>query len=218
MSLESKINNIRAGVLGSNDAILTTSGIIFSLSMTYNNKYLVLISAVANLVACSLSMSSGEFSSVSSQKDLEVSKIAEEKELLTSQRQEELSLISQYYQNKGINSETADSMAKQIDNPLKELVEIKDNIELDSYISPISASIYSFIFALFAGGFPLLMYLLLPMFNSYIVTIIGALISSLLVAFITSKLSKISFARQAGLSIIVIILCLLVNLACSFLL
>lgn len=70
-TMEERLNAIRAGVLGSNDGILTVVGVLFSVGATTSNQFTIFIAGLADLLACALSMASGEYASVSSQADAE---------------------------------------------------------------------------------------------------------------------------------------------------
>ena len=69
--MEERLNAIRAGVLGSNDGILTVVGVLFSVGAATSNQFTIFIAGLADLLACALSMASGEYASVSSQADAE---------------------------------------------------------------------------------------------------------------------------------------------------
>ena len=64
-TMEEKMNVLRAGVLGSNDGILTVVGVLFSVGAATSNRFTILIAGLADLVACALSMSAGEYASKS---------------------------------------------------------------------------------------------------------------------------------------------------------
>ncbi|MDR1833298.1 MAG: VIT1/CCC1 transporter family protein, partial [Propionibacteriaceae bacterium] len=67
--VEEKLNWLRAGVLGANDGIISTAGLIFGVAGATSNSYAILIAGLAGLVAGALSMAGGEYVSVSSQRD-----------------------------------------------------------------------------------------------------------------------------------------------------
>ena len=72
-----KLNWIRAGVLGANDGIISVATVL--IAVTGNLTYLGLILvAVSTIVAGALSMSIGEYVSVSAQKDAEIAGQREE--------------------------------------------------------------------------------------------------------------------------------------------
>ena len=51
-TMEERLNAIRAGVLGSNDGILTVVGVLFSVGAATTNQFTILIAGLADLLAC----------------------------------------------------------------------------------------------------------------------------------------------------------------------
>ncbi len=80
-SMEEKLNTLRAGVLGANDGILTVVGVLFSVAAATSNQFVIMIAGISDLLACAFSMASGEYASVSTQKDTERAAVAKEKNI-----------------------------------------------------------------------------------------------------------------------------------------
>lgn len=80
--MSEKLNTLRAGVLGSNDGILTVVGVLFSVAVATPNIFTIFIAGLSDLLACAFSMASGEYASVSSQRDAESSAVNNEQVLL----------------------------------------------------------------------------------------------------------------------------------------
>jgi vacuolar iron transporter family protein len=70
-SIASRLNWLRAGVLGANDGIVSTAGMIFGVAGAAVGDRTIPIAGVAAVAAGALSMAVGEYISVSSQKDSE---------------------------------------------------------------------------------------------------------------------------------------------------
>ena len=81
-TMDEKLNTLRAGVLGSNDGILTVVGVLFSVAAATTDQFTIFIAGLADLLACAFSMASGEYASVSTQKDTEKAAVAKEERLL----------------------------------------------------------------------------------------------------------------------------------------
>lgn len=73
-----KSNWLRAAVLGANDGLLSTGSIIVGVASASTSRESIILAGLAGLVAGALSMSAGEYVSVSSQTDIERSDIARE--------------------------------------------------------------------------------------------------------------------------------------------
>lgn len=105
---------LRAGVLGANDGILSTASIIIGVAAASSTREPILLAGVAGLVAGALSMAAGEYVSVSSQTDLEKSDLDREKQELIDTPEQELIELAKIYEERGLTSETALEVAKQL--------------------------------------------------------------------------------------------------------
>ncbi len=88
---------LRAMVLGSNDAIVSTSSLMIGVAAASAAKEAILVAGVAGLVAGAMSMAVGEYVSVSSQRDAEEADIAMEKRELSAQPQAEMEELTMLY-------------------------------------------------------------------------------------------------------------------------
>jgi VIT1/CCC1 family predicted Fe2+/Mn2+ transporter len=105
---------LRAAVLGSNDAIVSTASLMMGVAAASAPKDAILIAGVAGLVAGAMSMAAGEFVSVSSQLDTEHADIALEKEELAQAPEAELHELANIYVNRGLDKELAMQVAQQL--------------------------------------------------------------------------------------------------------
>jgi len=94
----SKLNWLRAGVLGANDGIVSIAALLVGVAAATSDTNAILIAGVAGVAAGSISMGLGEYVSVSSQRDSELSLIAKEKQELIDQPEVELAELAQIYQ------------------------------------------------------------------------------------------------------------------------
>src|SRR5271165_3625389 len=76
---------LRAAVLGSDDAIVSTASLMIGVAASSASREAILVAGVAGLVAGSMSMAVGEYVSVSSQRDAENADVALEKRELSGQ-------------------------------------------------------------------------------------------------------------------------------------
>jgi VIT1/CCC1 family predicted Fe2+/Mn2+ transporter len=72
LELAKKLNWLRAAVLGANDGIVSTAGLVMGVAGATTDNGAILIAGVAALVAGSISMAGGEYASVSAQRDSEI--------------------------------------------------------------------------------------------------------------------------------------------------
>jgi VIT1/CCC1 family predicted Fe2+/Mn2+ transporter len=110
----SKLNWLRAAVLGANDGIVSISAVIVGVAGVSNSKVIILTAGIASLVAGALSMAVGEYVSVSSQKDTEKALLEKERIELATVPDEELEELTLIYKKKGLSKETAKTVALEL--------------------------------------------------------------------------------------------------------
>jgi VIT1/CCC1 family predicted Fe2+/Mn2+ transporter len=191
-TLEEKLNTLRAGVLGSNDGILTVVGVLFSVAAATTNQFTIFIAGLSDLLACAFSMASGEYASVSTQKDTEKAAVAKEQRLLKTDFASEVEAVKDYYVNEGVSEATSLKIADDLleKKPLETVVKIKYGIELGHYLNPWDAAFSSMFSAASGGIFPLFAMTLAPAGWKMFATIIAVTFSVGLTGFISSKLGN----------------------------
>jgi VIT1/CCC1 family predicted Fe2+/Mn2+ transporter len=105
---------LRAAVLGSDDAIVSTASLMIGVAASSASKGAILVAGVAGLVAGAMSMAVGEYVSVSSQRDAEQADIEREKRELASQPQAELHELAMIYVKRGLEKDLAMKVAEQL--------------------------------------------------------------------------------------------------------
>ena len=105
---------LRAAVLGSNDAIVSTASLMVGVAASNASRTATLVAGVAGLVAGSMSMAVGEFVSVSSQRDAELADIAREEQELASSPELELQELAGIYVKRGLDAKLALQVARQL--------------------------------------------------------------------------------------------------------
>ncbi len=103
LSRNDKLNGLRAAVLGANDGVVSTAGLIFGVAGATNNKGAIFTAGLAGLIAGAISMAVGEYVSVSTQRDTERAFIDREKELLASDPKSQLEDLASFYEQKGVS-------------------------------------------------------------------------------------------------------------------
>lgn len=207
-TMEEKMNTLRAGVLGSNDGILTVVGVLFSVAAATTDNFTIFIAGLADLLACAFSMAAGEYASVSSQSDTEKAAVAIEQTRLKTAKADQIQEVQAFYQSKGVTPETALAIAQDLmhKKPLETIVSVKYDLELGHYMNPWAAAFSSLFSAAFGGVFPLVAMILLPESYKMIGTIIAVTIAVSMTAFISSKLGdgkvKVAIIRNILIGLI----------------
>jgi VIT1/CCC1 family predicted Fe2+/Mn2+ transporter len=109
-----RIGWLRAGVLGANDGIVSTSSLIVGVAAAAAGKSEVLLAGFAGLAAGALSMAAGAYVSVSSQSDTESADLARERWELAEQPGAELHELTEIYRGRGLSAELAGEVARQL--------------------------------------------------------------------------------------------------------
>lgn len=114
VAFASRLNWLRAGILGANDGIVSIAALVVGVAAATSDIRTILIAGVAGIVAGSISMAAGEYVSVSSQRDSERALIARERQELIDQPDEELAELAEIYQSKGLSASTARLVAGEL--------------------------------------------------------------------------------------------------------
>jgi vacuolar iron transporter family protein len=112
--LVERIGWLRAAVLGANDGIVSTSSLIVGVAAAASGRAEILLAGAAGLVAGAMSMAAGEYVSVSSQADTEEADITREQVELAAQPESEHGELAAIYRSRGLDDETADTVASQL--------------------------------------------------------------------------------------------------------
>lgn len=161
--LNSRLNWLRAGVLGANDGIVSVAGIVAGVAGATTDRNNIAIAGIAGLVAGALSMAAGEYVSVSTQRDSERAMLRKEKQELRELPDEELEELTQIYQAKGLRRELASQVAHELTehNALEAHAEAELGIDPDDLTNPWHAAGASFL-AFTVGALIPLIAILLP--------------------------------------------------------
>jgi VIT1/CCC1 family predicted Fe2+/Mn2+ transporter len=144
---------LRAAVLGSDDAIVSTASLMIGVAASSASKSAILVAGIAGLVAGAMSMAAGEYVSVSSQRDAELADIEREKHELEGQPHAELDELARIYVARGLSKELALEVAKELSARDRLGAHLRDELGIDdsSRARPLQAAWVSALsFALFA--------------------------------------------------------------------
>ncbi|APX71844.1 VIT family protein [Companilactobacillus allii] len=211
-TMAERSNTLRAGVLGSNDGILTVVGVLFSVAVATTNQFTIFIAGLSDLLACAFSMASGEYASVSSQKDTEKAAIEKERELIKTDFAGEVQAVADFYVKRGVTENTSKEIAEELmkKNALATVVKVKYDLDLGHYMSPWDAAFSSLVAASSGGIFPLVAMTLLPVSLQWPGTILAVTLSVALTGFLSAKLGdglvKTAIIRNVIVGIITMII------------
>ncbi len=161
--LGSRLNWLRAAVLGANDGIVSTAGLVVGVAGATDSRSALLTAGLAGLLAGSMSMAAGEYVSVSTQRDSEKAALAQEKRELATEPQAELIELTELLAGKGLNERLAREVAEELTahDALRAHAEVELGIDPDELTNPWHAAGASFL-AFTAGALLPLLAIVLP--------------------------------------------------------
>ena len=164
VAFASKLNWLRAGVLGANDGIVSVAALVVGVAAATTDSAVILLTATAALVAGAISMALGEYVSVSSQRDSEKALIAKEKAELLNEPEAELIELAEIYARKGLSTETALQVATELTahDALGAHLEAELHITEEHLTNPLHAALSSAIAFVVGAAIPLVTILLSP--------------------------------------------------------
>lgn len=179
----SKLNWLRAGVLGANDGILSVAGIVVGVAGATPSRGPIFTAGIAGLVAGAVSMALGEYVSVSSQRDSERGLLAKEEQELRDLPEDEFAELTALYEAKGLTPATARVVAAELTahDPLAAHLDAELNLDPEDLVNPAQAAAASALSFTLGALLPLLAVLLPPTGLRVPVTI-GAVLIALAVA------------------------------------
>ena len=191
-SLGDQLNWLRAGVLGANDGLVSTAGIVVGVAGATSTVSTIFTAGLAGLVAGSLSMAGGEYVSVSTQRDTEQAAIELEKWELENLPEQELDELTQIYEARGISPELARQVAEEVTarDALRAHSELELNIDPDALTSPWHAAGASFL-AFAVGGVIPAAAILVPIDTwNVVICVVAVLIGLVITGYVSARLGK----------------------------
>ena len=175
----SRMNWLRAGVLGADDGIVSVAGIVVGVAGATAVRGAIFTAGMAGLVAGAVSMALGEYVSVSSQRDSQQALIEKERRELAADPEGELHELTTIYQSKGLTAETAHQVALELTehDALAAHLSAELNIDASEVVSPWHAAFASAVAFAIGAILPLLAIMLAPTNVRIAVTFVAVLIA-----------------------------------------
>ncbi|WP_037890309.1 VIT family protein, partial [Streptomyces sp. NRRL S-87] len=195
--MSTRLNWLRAGVLGANDGIISTAGLVVGVAGTTTSRSSLLAAGVAGLLAGSLSMAAGEYVSVSSQRDSERAALDTERRELAEDPEAELDELTGLLAARGLSRDVAREAAVQLSerDALRAHARVELGIEPDELANPWHAALASFV-AFTVGALLPLLAILLPGPDQRVPVTFGAVLVALVVCGqVSSRLGGAPSAR-----------------------
>ncbi|AZQ33838.1 VIT family protein [Streptomyces cyaneochromogenes] len=196
-ALGERLNWLRAAVLGANDGIVSTAGLVVGVAGATDDRSALLTAGLAGLLAGSMSMAAGEYVSVSTQRDSEKAALALEKRELRERPEAELEELAVLLERRGLTRDVAMEAAAQLTerDALKAHARVELGIDPDALTNPWHAAWASFL-AFTAGALlPLLAMVLPPAHWRLAVTVASVLAALALTGWSSARLGAAAPVR-----------------------
>ena len=189
-SVANKLNWLRAAVLGANDGIVSTAGIVIGVAAATAERGPVLTAGIAGLAAGALSMAVGEYVSVSTQRDTERALLETETRELKLQPDAELDELAALYEARGLSAETARQAATELTahNPLAAHAELELRLDPEQLTNPWLAAISSAVSFTIGALLPLIAILLPPASTRIAITVAAVLLALAITGWVAARL------------------------------
>ncbi len=189
-SVSSKLNWLRAGVLGANDGIVSTAGIVVGVAAATAAREPILTAGIAGLVAGAVSMALGEYVSVSTQRDTERALLTKERAELRDDPAAELEELAALYEAKGLSVATARTVAEELTDhdAFAAHVDIELGIDPEELTNPWQAALSSALAFTVGAALPLIAILLPPAALRVPVTVVVVLLALVITGAVSAAL------------------------------
>jgi VIT1/CCC1 family predicted Fe2+/Mn2+ transporter len=193
----SKLNWLRASVLGANDGIISLSALLVGVAGATGSLPHILITGVAGMIAGAFSMAVGEYVSVSSQRDTEMALLAKERYELENYPEQELEELTRIYEGKGMSRPTAEQVAKELTahDAFAAHVESELRLHPEELTNPWHAAYASFASFVVGGIIPLLSITLPPAGLRVPVTFVAVFIALAITGVLSAWASEAPYTR-----------------------
>jgi VIT1/CCC1 family predicted Fe2+/Mn2+ transporter len=198
--MSARLNWLRAGVLGADDGIVSTAGLVIGVAAATTSRGPILTAGIAGLIAGAVSMALGEYVSVSTQRDTERALLEKERRELAETPDEELAELAQMYQAKGLSPSTAQLVAEELTahDAFAAHVDIELNIDPDQLTNPWQAAFASAVSFSLGALLPLLAILLPPSSGRIPVTFGAVLVALALTGTVSARLGGARVRRAVA--------------------
>jgi VIT1/CCC1 family predicted Fe2+/Mn2+ transporter len=203
-SMGARLNWLRAAVLGANDGIVSTAGVVVGVAGATSDRAAIVIAGVAAAVAGALSMAAGEYVSVSTQRDSERSMLHLERTELHEDPEGELEELTQLYQDKGISRRLAEQVAAELTehDALAAHAEAELGIDPEDLTNPWHAALASMVAFTVGALLPLLVITFSPASIRTVVTVLAVAAALALTGWSSARLGRSPVGRAIARNVV----------------
>jgi len=196
-SVSARLNWLRAGVLGANDGIVSTAGIVVGVAAATVARGPIMTAGIAGLAAGAVSMALGEYVSVSAQRDTEQALLRQERRELRADPSAELDELTGLYEAKGLSAATARTVAEELTDhdPLIAHAEVELGFDPSDLTNPWHAALSSALAFSVGALLPLIAILAAPIALRIPVTVAAVLLALVVTGAVSARLGRAPKSR-----------------------
>jgi len=196
-SVSARLNWLRAGVLGANDGIVSTAGIVVGVAAATAARGPIMTAGIAGLAAGAVSMALGEYVSVSAQRDTEQALLRQERHELRADPSAELDELTGLYEAKGLSAATARTVAEELTDhdPLIAHAEVELGFDPSDLTNPWHAALSSALAFSVGALLPLIAILAAPIALRIPVTVAAVLLALVVTGAVSARLGRAPKSR-----------------------
>ncbi|WP_166423673.1 VIT family protein [Paraglaciecola sp. 20A4] len=203
-SLVTRLSWLRAGVLGANDGLISTAGLVVGVAAASANIQDITTAGIAGLSAGAISMALGEFVSVSTQRDTETALIAKKRHLLKAHPDEGREWIASFLRERGVSVKTTSLVIEEFSDKevFRALLRHGFGINEQEVVNPWVAAGTSMLSFSIGAALPVIAMLISPADIRISVTFVGVLVGLGLTGGLSAYLGQ-SSKRSAVIRLLV---------------
>ncbi len=189
-SVSARLNWLRAGVLGANDGIVSTAGIVVGVAAATVARGPIMTAGIAGLAAGAVSMALGEYVSVSAQRDTEQALLRIERREQQEDPAAELDELAALYEAKGLSAATARTVAEELTDhdPLVAHAEVELGFDPADLTNPWQAALSSSMSFSAGALLPLIAILVAPVALRIPITVAAVLFALVVTGLVSARL------------------------------
>jgi vacuolar iron transporter family protein len=198
-SVSARLNWLRAGVLGANDGIVSTAGIVVGVAAATVARGPIMTAGIAGLAAGAVSMALGEYVSVSAQRDTEQALLQQESRELRADPSAELDELAALLEGRGLSAATARTAAEELTDhdPMVAHAELELGFDPAELTSPWQAALSSALSFSVGALLPLIAILVAPVALRIPVTVVAVLLALVITGSVSARLGGAPKRRAA---------------------
>lgn len=200
-SVASRLNWLRAGVLGANDGIVSISGLMVGVAAVDPTRTAAIaLAGAAGIASASLSMAVGEYVSVSTQLDTERQLVRDQQAALERDAAAEEARLARTWQSKGLSEATSRIVAHELTerDAVEAHLTTEHNIDPDDLTNPWAAAISSFVSFITGSALPFLTMLAFAPSLRIPATFVAVLVALAITGWVSAWLGDAPKGRAVG--------------------